>query len=480
MKKLLFVALAVSALCFVSCDKEKNDNNSVNKYLTLEQQQEVISQSLNLAAGEIDFSAIVPIIDAAADLDGIYISRIMDAITEDSISSQALDKFGSKINGDTIELDFSLLNMGFEFDVQDSIDTSYGDTTLMRIPVLVNCNHNADKTYLILNTQSHKFQLNLLAANNYTSLGVESIDERGKVENNLLILPRQIKLELVIDGKSSGNLELNFDTDLKVKDTPDGLSFQGSKLNISVNTAFGDILSSVSLSYGEHTGITLAGSLSMNNGGKSATQILGVSLKADAEMSGLGESFNESELMAWAMDDSRLKGIEMNMSFMDKSLTGEFRLNNPIENGKVPSSILTIMTADSITSDMAANVANDLKPYIKSGLYINGYKPSQASFEIVSKEIKSEMIDENLLEILNRYQLSPMIRISADNSLVGLDEYFEGIDFATAFRTIESSFNAAFGKYGVELDDILGALVGIVGGSDGGKIIPPLTISIKG
>lgn len=473
MKRNLFVAFAltVGALCFFSCEKEKTDDGSVNQRLTLEQQQMLISQSLNLAAGEIDFSAIVPMVDAAQELDGIQLFGILGGILEDSVSGQALSSFISKAQGDTVQLDFSLLGIGMEFDLIDSTKIWDDDTTTIRIPVVVNSNYNADNTYILLNTANHKFQLNLLASSNNTSLEVETYSNEGAIaaayENHLLIMPRQIRLEVVVDGKKCGVLELNVDTDFKIRQTKDGFSYEGNKMNLSVNAVLGDFVGKVAVTYSESAGITLTESLSVNKGAKSA-EILGLTFKIDADMGGLGNSLNEAGLAAWAMNDSKLRGVELNMSFLDKFITGEFRLSNPIVNGKLPSSIMNIISADSVTAEMASKVVADIKPYIKSGLYFKGYKPAQASLEIVSQEISSDKFDEGMLAILNLYQLAPKIKISADNSLVGFDEYLQGIDIKSALQSVEASFNAAFSQNGITLGQVIISiermLRGVIGG----------------
>ena len=63
MKKLFFsvLALAMGAVALVSCEKDKNEDNNrgdENKYLSLEAQQEVISQSLNGVVNAVSFDRL--------------------------------------------------------------------------------------------------------------------------------------------------------------------------------------------------------------------------------------------------------------------------------------------------------------------------------------------------------------------------------------------------------------------------------------
>lgn len=480
------LAMAMCAVVMVSCNKDDDSKSEEsNAYLTLQEQQTIFSQAINQLADAVDFSGILPAYDFFMSLhEGQY--RILDqnivkSLKQDSAWNSNFTEFREQLANDSACFaDFSKLYFKAEF---SSVDTVIDDTVNMIIPVLTKLTPNKDCAQLILNVKGQTIDIRV--AGETDKLTTIEFDSNKTSESGTLlgqkqeqyIFPQQSSVEVLFNNQTLVALDLDIDTDLKVKadvvvdnygDESKDLSFLLTKFDLGLNGQVADMKFNASANYDGEKGIKAVLKSKMDN-----IELIDATFTLDAAMKEVLADPSSGTLSAWASNYEKLRSIGTRLSLMNQNVTFDGQIRNPMENSKMTSLIAELMSADSITEELSMKIIENIAPYITADCYFKGYRNPQASLaflysdslktidlvtELMEKAMQLEKGDIRQLAmeaslaaaivaaIIDEAGIYPAIQIHNPESFVSIKEYLSGIDFVSGAMTVYQKFNEAFGQ----------------------------------
>lgn len=488
MKKHLFsmLAMAICAVALVSCNKDDDNRpeEESNAYLTLEQQQTLLTQAIGQFADAVDFSGIQPAYDFFISLhEGRYQvldENIIMSLMQDSSFFKNFSEFCEQLDNDSVMMpDVSKLYFKAEFSSKDSVAD---DTLNFIVPRLDKLTPNNGCAQLIMNVHEHSIELKLAGSGETTSVEINTnvTDESGTPlgqEEVVYIFPNQVKVSVLFDGQTLVDLDVILDTDLKVKadvvvdnygDESKDLSFLLTKFDLGLNGQVADMKFNASANYDGENGIKAVLKSKMDN-----IELIDATFTLDAAMKEVLADPSSGTLSAWALNYEKLRSIGTRLSLMDKTVTFDGQIRNPMENSKMTSLIAELMSADSITEELSMKIIENIAPYITADCYFKGYRNPQASLaflysdslktidlvtELMEKAMQLEKGDIRQLAmeaslaaaivaaIIDEAGIYPAIQIHNPESFVSIKEYLSGIDFVSGAMTVYQKFNEAFGQ----------------------------------
>lgn len=491
MKKHLFgfFALVLGAFAMVSCNKDDDPkspekDNENEQFLTLEQQQDIISQSVNMLAQTIDFSKLQPLNDLVnANLGKVfYQTALATAIETDSILVMAYFELFQNLNNrdGQFVLDLSKLKFAMDFDLIDSVyiyeDEYESDTTKYLVPVLTNVNYNNDCLQFNVNLDGHKISLKVDASDTFSTISRTGPDEYDEIETISVTIPKRIDLALSFDGQPMGGLSYLLDTDVEITDFV--VSETGSmsssvkmpKTAFSLNFELVDLTVALNGNIDVEKGFSFDMKATLDN-----MELFDNNITVDATLSELFKSINTTTLSVWALNCELLRSIEMGTSLMGKKVVQTSKLENPAKDPLAILAILEFAKSDTLTDEMSANLLEKLAPFFTSDFYFAGYEKPQSTLEFINgQDVRSSELLAKLSERASKIKLgkkieaigrsarnvativsekvdkagiTPVFRIHADEQLASMNTMMAKTDLSGALTTITDKFVSVFTSY---------------------------------
>lgn len=410
MKKLFFSVLAftIGAFAFVSCDKDDtidNDEKSQLKsgYLTVEEQQNLISSSLSGIAESVDFtefssvaSVFTGILNKNFTEETLY-SILRDSdFTQDSILLGKISNAAVMFKGDSIYLDLTSLYLSADI---YAIDTVLYDTvkcfdevggTSERIDsvntVLIdikNVNHKSDCIDLNLYVDGHKIELKAKAKAARNS--ILTVVNNRKEGVNELFLPESASVKVLLDGKSVLEMggEIKSDLNILVEETGSDeegthISYDGSKISVKGNLTVTGYRIDGSFNLDMEKGADLGLKLSIAD-----QEAISVSAKVDAVLADL-DITDDTLILKWAQDPEELKSISLNASIGGGKVSLKGRLDSPFKDQELAAGLKELMNPEArLTEEQSEALIAKLNEILSVELYFDGYKNPQAKLQFV-------------------------------------------------------------------------------------------------
>ena len=471
MKKLFFsvLALTIGAFAFVSCDKDDaidNDEKSQLKsgYLTVEEQQTLISSSLSGIAESVDFtefssvaSVFTGILSKNFTEETLY-SILRDSdFTQDSILLGKISNAVVMFKGDSIYLDLTSLYLSADI---YAIDTVLYDTvkcfdevggTSERIDsvntVLIdikNVNHKSDCIDLNLYVDGHKIELIAKAKANKESFLTIVNNEEGVRD---IFFPESVSATVLLDGKSILEMGGGFNSDMNIvvveaNEEEEGthISYDGNKISVKGNLTVTGFRLDGSFNLDMEKGADLGLKLSI-----AGQEAISLTAKVDAVFADLDTS-EDSLILKWAQDPDELKAISLTASIGGDQVTLKGSLDSPFKDRELAASLRYLMNPETtLTEEQSEAVVAKLNEILDVELYFEGYKNPQAKLQFISyntgvkgadgdyDDDDDDSVFDDIFELFERTGAYPVI-IAHDKDgkevTVSIVEYVSKIDLS--------------------------------------------------
>ena len=408
MKKLFFsvLALTIGAFAFVSCDKDDaidNDEKSQLKsgYLTVEEQQTLISSSLSGIAESVDFtefssvaSVFTGILSKNFTEETLY-SILRDSdFTQDSILLGKISSAVVMFKGDSIYLDLTSLYLSADIYAIDTVlyDSVYaqseGGSSFVRVDsvstVLVdikNVNHNSDCIDLNLYVDGHKIELKAKAKAAKNS--ILTVVNNGGVKD--LFLPESVSVIVSLDGKNVLEIggEIKSDLNILVEETggdEEGthISYDGNKISVKGSLTVTGYRFDGSFNLDMEKGADLGLKLSI-----AGQEAISLSAQVDAVLADL-DITEDTLILKWAQDPDELKAISLTASIGGDQVTLKGSLDSPFKDQELAASLKELMNPEArLTEEQSEALIAKLNEILSVELYFEGYKNPQAKLQFV-------------------------------------------------------------------------------------------------
>ena len=479
MKRLFFsvIALALGTFAFISCDKDDNVDDGKdgrgNKYMTVPEQQQAITNCLDGVAEALDFTELSK---AAEVISGIIGRNIgMDELAlmfyenpellEDATLIDKISTAMAMFMGDTIVIDLEPLYMSADLYMTDTLKvatvrtqsedgtvSTRTDTVYYTKLSLANLSYDVDCVQLNVFVDGHKITLKANAEAGESTFRVKD-DEDDKT----IVLPETVKITIDMDGKALASYNGEYKSDMNIFIDGDNLSYQGSKLSTN-----GKLIV---------TGYELEGnySLDLKTGmaGKLIAKYSGNALlSVDGNISAVFEGLDlndEAEVLAWAQDPEKLKSISLNASLAGGKVEFKGTMENPFKDEELAKILRTLMVPNAtITKDKAELAIEKLNGIINAGFYFEGYKNAQAELKLIYREAPTGGKDGGngaidaageLLDDINAYPVLVAHDEKGNEVEVSFEEYFAGVNPSNFAQIVSGKFMEAFGPLLSELQE---------------------------
>jgi len=491
MKKLFLcmLALATGAFAFVSCDKEKDDVNDASKdrqkyenVLSYEQQQDILSNSLNTVVQVIDFTSLSQTLQSIMAEFGdntIDINDMFEAIAQQD------EILGGRINAireflyteEDILFDFEGLffeaNLDFVLDTIQVLDgAGVFKDSVMIIPYVSDVIYESDQFKLNIgfNNKEEKAVIVLKGHNDPESRVSITNATTQQVKN--ITLPDTLDLSVTIGNKKVLQAKIAYETDFQVQVEGTGsiirkqvegvkpdkfkltkLILNGEELSLNAGVTLDKYSILAGVDYDKESGVNITAKAQMLG-----ADILSIRAKIDATLSeNLDWKNPMGSILPWLTNPDRMaRGgqIEAVLGNDDIKLLASFDLTD----NEIVTALMALVLGQPKTQedfDKARNMVEYLNNRIKGELYFKGYADPQAKIkfifdpESVGEKNISKLDDMDAMrENINKSGIHVMVDTYDSNGYavtVSFQEYFGAIDIKTIGKTIISKFKTAFG-----------------------------------
>ena len=482
MRKLLFsvMALAIGALAFTSCEKEKEEERKEEqktaKYLSVEDQQSLISNAITGIAESIDFTNLAQIVQIAVEELGypLNFDGAIDAMIEqDPILSRKIDALNRMLESDEINFDFE--SMYFEADIAFAL-TEFSDTTwawnekgeLVELidtyeayyPYLVKVNHNADRFLInIKAVDNHVYTLSLKAGSDTESRFTEVTREGAKSAT----LPNSIDLSLSFDGNNVLSIGGDYTTDFRAvleseynaaEDTEKfaRLTLTGSKFSAKGKLAIDKYALSGNASYTAKDGIKADAKFMIAD-----KEALSIDAHLDATLSEYTNWLESSDIAAWAMDYNSVRSLTVNAVLGGDQIKAVVGLKeNPVQYTEILTPIMSFVADVPVEPEAIEAMVAKFNEIFVGEFWFKGFDKPQATLKLAYKtpqDAGKVYIDENdifagIMAKINASGLQFLVdSYDKDGKEITISaaEYFGKIDVSTFGQKVVANFQAAFG-----------------------------------
>jgi hypothetical protein len=455
MKKLFFSVLAftIGAFAFVSCDKDDaidNDEKSQLKsgYLTVEEQQAIISSSLSGIAESVDFtdfSAAAGVITGILNKNYTYetlSSLAQDSdFAEDTVLLNKVAKAYTMFRGDSIYLDLTSLYLSADIYLIDTLLDS--DTTVFAN--IENVNHKSDCIDLNVYVDGHKIELKAKAKANKESFLTIVNNEEGVRD---IFFPESVSATVLLDGKSILEMGGGFNSDMNIvvveanyeEEEGTHISYDGNKISVKGNLTITGFRLDGSFNLDMEKGADLGLKLSI-----AGQEAISLTAKVDAVFADLDTS-EDSLILKWAQDPDELKAISLTASIGGDQVTLKGSLDSPFKDRELAASLRYLMNPETtLTEEQSEAVVAKLNEILDVELYFEGYKNPQAKLQFISyntgvkgadgdyDDDDDDSVFDDIFELFERTGAYPVI-IAHDKDgnevTVSIIEYVSKIDLS--------------------------------------------------
>lgn len=465
MRKLLFsvMALTIGALAFTSCDKEKEEDRKEEqktaKYLSVEDQQSMITNAITGIAESIDFTNLAQVAEIAVEELGypLNFDGAFDAMLEqDPILARKIEGLKRLMESEQISFDFE--SMYFEADIAFK-DTLINDSPAY-YPYLVKVNHNADRFLINIEAvDKHVYTLSLKGSNDTES----RLTVVSKEKTTSAILPNSIDFSLSLDGNNILSAGGDYTTDFRVvaetEYNQEEQSEKYSRLTLSGNS----FSSKGKLSIDKYT---LSGTATYTAQGGlkadakylvSGNEALSLNAHIDATLSEYTNWLESSEIAAWAMDYNAVRSISINAALGGDQVKAVIGLKeNPVQYSEILTPIMSFVADVPIEPEAIQAMVEKFNEIFVGEFWFKGYDKPQATFKLAYKTPESaekiNVEDGDIFSIV-------MAKIAASGLYIVVDsydkdgkeitiparEYFGKIDVSVFAQKVVANFEAAFG-----------------------------------
>lgn len=486
-----FIAILASALFVLSCEKDDvlDDGKSKTdetKFLSISDQQELLSNSALDVASLIDFSEyeefnalIDTILFGRKDLMGFFESSKI--IMSDSIFAGKYAMIREIIRKDTLNLDLTRTAVKVMYEFEDSIIRIPLDSGRVEIDTVINVKgvkitEPADgstqlgATYLGQELiMSMKLQDNSL--DNVLSLDMEtapdSINPLFYIFSQSISIPDLLALNITLNGKPLFDFSLTIDTDLSIDfpfgedGTPD---FNGLKFN-----QFSKFVAETKLKGGSFEFLSKLEFIDPDEGFRMINQskidgknLIQATYNLDASLGDLftADGIDRYMLMSLAMNPALLRGMDGTLA-LGEDVTIKARIDNPFGCNTITSTISGLLfSQNELSKDDAQPFLDSLSNYASLDVFFKGYTDSQAklkfvyedsemyqkmeddtvsyvSLEVISKlisKLATPQVGEMVTGMIDRMNIMPVIVARNDKGeevYMRVDQYLSGIDLKT-------------------------------------------------
>ena len=409
MKKLFLylTVLAVSTFSFISCEKDKDDSTKVKDYLTLDEQQQLISNGIVRTLGAFDFSDYKSSVkDLIADIlkDSIDWKASFKVAQNDSVYKAGIEKAMDKI----VNHDFNFDSI--YFDAFMSVRDTMIDDVNYHLALVDSTKDSTDSYNIFIRTcDGHvvslhaKFALDderIIKSVDYDTtsfLSPELIELSVKVDDYVIVeLDGTLKTDFLVNINSTKSLVSGIDSLLSVK-------IKGSNLLLNGDLKFGDAVLS-----GSQTGMLMA----------TKVEALGVNASLGGDQIKINAEFTQSPIIdlsavAFATSDQMERCVN--------KLNEIFDGNIYFKGYSKPQAKIKFMYDESIRDTSDYQNADMMKLMLHkithSGLYV-------AVEDLESKTISfNDYVDEVFLKLLHYFM------VEADKPVHFLDFIFKADQF---------------------------------------------------
>lgn len=380
MKKffLYLTVLAVSTFSFISCEKDKDDFTKVKDYLTLDEQQQLISNGIVRTLSAFDFSDYKSSVkDLIADMlkDSIDWKASFKVAQNDSVYKAGIEKAMDKI----VNHDFNFDSI--YFDAFMSVRDTMIDDVNYHLALVDSTKDMTDSYNIIIRTcDGHNVSLHAkFALDDERKRIIKSVD----YDTTSFLLPELIELSVKVDDYVIVELDGTLKTDFLVNinstkslvsgiDSLLSVKIKGSNLLLNGDLKFGDAVLSGKVGYTDAEGVSLANKIS-----RDGVEIL--SFGANAKIP-LNENIDYAHI-----DIS--SGMEMALSVenlgVNASLGGDqIKLNA----GFTQSPVNCLAAVAFATPSQMERCANDLNEIFDGNIYFRGYLKPQGKIKFMYDE----------------------------------------------------------------------------------------------
>ena len=383
------IALVASAFAFLSCEGEGFSSTSGGdkgktdeKYLTVQDQQDIISNSMTEVAESFNFTNLSNVIQTIA---GITDRNIGMQQFEEMIESNpdlATDRdvlqrmamidalFGGK--ADTLAFDLRALYMYAKIRVVDSI----ADNKIV--------SSKLELERYELNYEG--FQLSFLVGDDEISFAAwanagESIirvTNDKKSNDKIVFLPSTTRLVVQVNNAVLFDLNSDYSSDINIFVNKDSLILEGNKLSIKndfniigyrlVNNFDLDMSKSINTSLKV---VNSKGNVFLINGWLKGSFEEGLNLMDSIQM------------MAWMMNPEKFESVRVNASVLNNAIQLKGTLQNPFKDTELAGGLVELKAGATWKKDKAEKMIAKLNDLLKVELYFEGYDNPQATLKLV-------------------------------------------------------------------------------------------------
>lgn len=489
MKRLFFSVLAflIGAGAFISCedveglkedvkDEARKDSAATDtakvKFLTVAEQQGIITNSINDLANVIDFTDLSQAAQVVSGIIGRNIgTKELATILSNNPELFADTVFTSKLMeaiamfmGDTIIVDLEPLYMSADLYVIDTVridstrsigeDGSIGvrvDTTYLTMLNLTNLTYDVNCVQLNVFVDGNKITLKANA-----KAGESTIRVMNEETDKTVKLPETVKITIDLNGKNIATLNGEYKSDLNILLEDDNLSYQGSKLSVKGNLNVTGYELEGNYNLDIKTG--MAGQLTAKYAGN---ELLSVGGKVDAVFEGLDLN-DTTAILIWAQDPAKLKSISLNASLAAGKVEFKGAMENPFKDEELATTLRSLMVPGAtISKEKAEQAIEKLNGVINAGFYFKGYKDAQAELKLIYREKPTGAKDGDdsaidavgeLLDGIGAYPVLVAHDEKGQEVEVSFEEYFAAIDVTNFVQVVSAKFQQAFGSLIAELE----------------------------
>jgi len=506
-----FIAILASALFVLSCDKDdelldekQNGTESKTdepKFISISEQQELLSESALRVANTIDFSEyaelnslIDTIFYGKKDVVGFFEASKM--LLSDSIFGGRYMMIREMLRADTLNLDLTKTALKVMYTFEDSVIRTDDegvielDTVIfvkdIKVEVPEDGSTQVGATYL---GQELLISMKLLdnSKDNVLSLGMDSapdeLDPGFEEYATNLSIPDLFALNITLNGKSLLDFELTLDTDMNVvfpfneEGVPDlnGLKFsQFSKLVAVSKLKGGSFETESKLEFlNPDEGFRLSHQSKID--GRNLVQ---ATYNLDASV---GDLLTENGvdtyiLLGILMNPTQFRGMDGTL-LLGEDVTIKASVLNPFGKEIVLSTISEMMfSQNELTKENAQPFLDSLNNLITLDVYFKGFEDPQAKlmfiyedstayeqfegeispvltnemFAMLLSKAASPQVADMVTGILDRINALPVVVAPNDEGVevyMRLDQYLSGIDLKTPIRVV-------FGKLAESLHSV--------------------------
>ena len=394
MKKLFLylTVLAVSTFSFISCEKDKDDSTKVKDYLTLDEQQQLISNGIVRTLGAFDFSDYKSSVkDLIADIlkDSIDWKASFKVAQNDSVYKAGIEKAMDKI----VNHDFNFDSI--YFDAFMSVRDTMIDDVNYHLALVDSTKDSTDSYNIFIRTcDGHvvslhaKFALDderIIKSVDYDTtsfLSPELIELSVKVDDYVIVeLDGTLKTDFLVNINSTKSLVSGIDSLLSVK-------IKGSNLLLNGDLKFGDAVLSGKVGYTDAEGVSLANKIS-----RDGVEILsfGANVKMPLD-EGIDYAHIDSQTGMLMANKVEALGVNASLGGDQIKINAEF----------TQSPIIDLSAVAFATSDQMERCVNKLNEIFDGNIYFKGYSKPQAKIKF--------MYDESIRDTSD-YQNADMMKL---------------------------------------------------------------------